>query len=273
MGNFRKNTRKAGLARGSIDKAQNQLLKGMKKDIDNLKSVIEPKYTYQVVSDLQAASFDGSTTAGRQAQIYAIDIGAIVGTGDSNNRVGDQVTMKHLDLSYRINLNTPRSTEFVPPQVTTRVMMFWDNQPTAVNAAGAVTTNPAFWPEILQLCAAGTTTADQKAQIMMSEKDWDQRKRFSIIYDKTHTLCSNLNSVPSAISTGANGPRGTTACVRFSKNYKGQKIRYINGGTLPQNRALYLAYLSDVPPAAGTPVISPSKPQIHLQTRVIYDDA
>lgn len=272
MGNFRKNKRKAALARGSVDKAQNALLKGMKKQLDDLKNVIEPKYGYQVISDIQVNSYDGSTTASRQDQIYEIDIGSVQGTGDTN-RIGDQVTFKHLDLHYRINLNTPRSSEFVPSQYTTRVMMFWDNQPSSVTTAGLNQTNPVYWPQLLQLCVTGTTTSDQKALIMMSEKDWDQRKRFSIIYDKTHTLSSNLNSVPSAISTGANGPRGTTSCVSFSKNYKGQKIRYTNAGTLPVNRKLYLAYLSDVPPPSATPAIGPSKPQIQIQTRVIYEDA
>lgn len=271
---FRKNKKKAGLARGSVDKAQNELLKGMKKQLDELKDTVEPKYGYQVFSDIQANSYDGSTTTSRQAQIYDIDIGTIQGTTDTN-RIGDQVTFKHIDMSYRINLRTPRSTEFVPPQVTTRVMLFWDNQPSSVTTAGLNATNPVYWPQLLQLCTSGTTTADQKALIMMSEKDWDQRKRFSIIYDKTHTLSSNLNSLPSAISTGANGPRGTTSCVRFSKNYKGQKIRYTNAGTLPSNRKLYMAYLSDVPPpSSGTPpLVTPSMPEIHLQTRVIYEDA
>jgi len=191
-------------------------MRDMKKDIDELKSSVETKYTYGVISDY-VASYSGATTQTREAQIYEAAIGENQGTSDNNQRIGDQVTLKHIDMKYRIHLATPRSTEFVDPQVTVRVLMFWDNQPTAITTAGGVATNPVFWPQILHLCNVGNTTNDQKQLVMLSEKDWDQRKRFSIIYDKTHTLATGLNSLPSAISTGAAGPRGTTGCVSFYK--------------------------------------------------------
>lgn len=272
MTKYRKNQKTASMARSRVDKAQNNLLKGLKKKVDALEADIESKYGYQVISDLME-SYDGTTVSGRQLQIYSIDIGENQGTGDNNQRIGDQVTLKHIDLHYRIHLIKPRTTEFVPEQVTSRVMMFWDNQPSTVSTAGVVGVNPVYWPQVLQLCDVDTvaTTDDMKQLIMMSEKDWDQRKRFSIIYDKTHTLSSNLNSIPSTISTGGNGPRSTTSCVSFSKNYKGQRIRYVNSGQLPQNRRLYYAFLSDVGNTTGG--VSASRPSMHLQTRVIYDDA
>lgn len=274
MGNFRKNVKKASMARGKVDKAQNQLLKGMKKDIDELKSTVEAKYGYQIISDY-VASFDGSTEPLRSAQIYTVDIGSVQGTSDNNNRIGDQVTLKHIDLDYRINLLPPRSTEYIPPQTTVRVFMFWDNQPISTSLAGAPVYNPVYWTDLLQLANPGTTTGDQKQLLMLSKKKWDQGKRFSVIYDKTHTLASNQNALVSATSTGGNGPRCTTSVVSFSKNYQSQKIRYIAGGTIPQNRRLYYGFLSDIGISLGTApnVITAARPIIQLQTRVIYDDA
>jgi hypothetical protein len=272
---YAKQKRKAGMATKKVDKAQNALLKDMKKDIDELKSVIETKYNYQVESD-NVDSYDGSTPAGRKAQITAVAIGETQGLSDQD-RIGDQVTLKHIDMHYKINLATPRTTEFVDPSATVRVILFWDNQPTAVTTAGAMTVNPVYWPQMLQLCDSTLPTNDVKKLIMMSEKDWDQKKRFSFIYDKTHTLASGLNSIPSSISTGATGARGTTGCVTFRKNYKGQKIRYVAGGLLPQNRQLYFAFLSDVsgvlpaPPAPATQ--TPQRPIIDLQIRCLYEDA
>lgn len=272
MGNFRRNKRTAQQARGSVDKAQNQLIKGMKKDIDELKSGIETKYSYQVVSSVGVMSFDGSTDASRQAGIYPIGIGDTQGTSDSNQRIGDKVSLKHIDFNYRLNLSPAiLDSSFTVQQTSVRVLMFWDNQPTAIDTAGAPAVNPVYWTNLLHTAVPGATSNAQKIQDLMSEKDWDQRKRFSIIYDKFHTLIPTVATIPIVIGQG---PRSGTAVVKFSKNYKGQSIRYIASGTLAQNRQLYIGLLSDSPnPIAGPPLQKPALGVASFAVRSLYDDA
>lgn len=272
MPNFRRNKRTANTARGRVDKAQNQLLKGMKKDIDELKSGVETKYSYQVISSVSVNSFDGSTDATRQQGIYAIGIGDTQGVADSNQRIGDKVSLKHIDFNYRLNL-TPAilTSTFTVQQTSVRVVMFWDNQPTAINSSGAPVVNPVYWTNLLHTAVPGTTSNAQKIQDLMSEKDWDQRKRFSIIYNKYHTLIPTIATIPVVIGQG---PRAGTSIVQTSKNYKGQSIRYIAGGTLAQNRQLYVALLSDSPnQIAGPPVTKPALAVCSFAVRSLYDDA
>lgn len=265
---FRKNQKRASKATKSVDKAQNELLKGMKKSIDELKADVETKYVYQIISD-QISSYDGTTDATRQDQIITVPIGDTQGLTDQT-RVGDEVTLKHIDFNYRVTLNPPVGSQFIPPQTTVRILLFWDNQPTAVTAAGATGTNPVYWNNMLQLAITGATNNDQKQLIMMSEKNWDNRKRYSIFYDQTHTLCPNQLVI--GVGSG-NGPRGTTGCIRFNKNYNGRKIRYINGGRIPQNRRLYMAYLSDCSNDVGSLPAVCARPTIQAQIRCLYDDA
>lgn len=272
MGNFRKNKRTASTARGRVDKAQNQLLKGMKRDIDELKSSIETKYSYQIISSVGIQSYDGSNDTTRQQGIYAIGIGDTQGVTDSNQRIGDKVSLKHIDFNYRLNLDPAiLQASFTVAQTTVRVMMFWDNQPTAIDSTGAMVTNPVYWNTLLHTCVPGTTLNPQKIQDLMSEKDWDQRKRFSIIYNKYHTLIPTVATVPVVIGQG---PRSGTSVVQYSKNYKGQSIRYVSSGTKAQNRQLYVAFLSDSPNAIpGPPVQKPALAIGSFAVRTLYEDA
>ncbi len=266
MGTFRKNQKKAAKATKSVDKAQNELMKRMNKKLNELETAVETKYGVTVGND-QVASYDGTSSTTRANQIYAIDIGEVQGTSDIE-RVGDQVTFKHIDFKYRLSLPFLRNTEHSQPCVTCRVMLFWDSQPSAVSTTGGTLVNPVYWPELLINADLGATTDDEKVQVILSEKDWDQRKRFQIIYDKTHTLSTNGN----AGSLGL-GPRACTGVNSFSKTYVGQKIRYIAGTSVVQNRKLYMAYLSDATNDQGTsPATIARRPIIDYTHRVLYDD-
>ncbi len=274
MGNFRKNKRRASKATKSVDKAQNELMKSMKKKLDEISDTIEAKYGMTTNAG-PVASYDGGTAASRQAQIVPISIGAQQGLTDQQ-RVGDQVSFKHLDLNYRLNLPFLRTTEFGPDITSVRVFMFWDNQPSAISTAGGNVTNQVYWPEILQSVdvVSNTSNAD-KTQFILSEKNWDTRKRFSIIYDKTHTLSANQTQYQTPTTTGL-GARSATSVVKFSKSYVNQKIRYVNGGIIPQNRKLYFGYMSDsqnpISDQAGGQLTS-RNPFIDYNIRVIYEDA
>jgi len=263
---FRKNVKKAAKATSSVDKAQNELMKRMNKKLDELETAVETKYGVVYGND-EMASYDGSTVLTRADQIFAIEIGANQGVSDIE-RIGDQVTFKHLDFSYRISLPFLRNTEHSQPCISTRVLLFWDSQPSAISTAGGTVVNPVYWPQLLMSCDTGVTTDDEKTDAILSTKDWDQRKRFQIIYDKTHTLSTNGN-----IGALGLGPRACTGVNHFSKTYVGQKIRYVNGGTIVQNRQLYLAYLSDATIATTvSPATIARRPIIDYATRVLYDD-
>lgn len=273
MGNFRKNKKRASKATKSVDKAQNELMKSMKKQIDELSTTVETKYQITYNSK-RVGSYDGTTTASRQAQIVGIPIGVNQGLQDIE-RVGDQVTFKHLDLSYRVDLPFLRATEFGPDITSCRIMMFWDNQPSTVSTAGAIQTNQVYWPQLLQTAGVGASDNNAKTQLMLSQKDWDNRKRFNIIYDKKHTLSTTSTQYQTPQTTGL-GSRSATGVVSFSKSYVGQRIRYVNGGTIPQNRRLYFAFMSDAQldisdQSGGT--LSSRQPNIDYNIRVLYDDA
>ncbi len=274
MGNFRKNKKRAARATKSVDKAQNELMKSMKKKLDEISDTIETKYGMTTNAG-SVASYDGGTTASRQDQIVPISIGASQGTTDLE-RIGDQVTFKHVDLNYRLNLPFLRASEFGPDITSVRVFMFWDNQPSAVSTAGGNVTNQVYWPEVLQSVLVGSNTSNaDKTQFILSEKNWDTRKRFSIIYDKTHTLSSTSTQYQTPQTTGL-GARSSTGIVRFSKSYVNQRIRYVNGGAIPQNRKLYFGYMSDaqnsIPDQSGGTLTS-RMPFIDYNIRVLYEDA
>jgi len=111
----------------------------------------------------------------------------------------------------------------------------------------------------------------------LSERDWDNRKRFSIIHDKTHTLSASYSpgqATGGSVSDGGLGPRSCTGIVRFSKNYVGQKIRYMVGGSTVQNRKLYYcAFSSSSAPTTATPPQFAKVVEMRMQNRVIYTDA
>lgn len=274
MGNFRKNKKRASKATKSVDKAQNELMKEMKKKLDEISDTIETKYG-MTTNAFPVESYDGGTAASRQAQMIPISIGAQQGLTDLE-RIGDQVTFKHLDLNYRLNLPFLRSSEYGPDITSVRVFLLWDNQPSAVSTAGGNVTNQAYWPQILQSVdsVANTSNAD-KVQFILSEKNWDTRKRFSIIYDKTHTLSSTSTQYQTPQTTGL-GARSSTGIVRFSKSYVNQRIRYVNGGSIPQNRKLYFGFMSDAPnpisDQSGGQLTS-RMPFIDYNIRVLYEDA
>jgi hypothetical protein len=264
MGNFRKNVKKASMARGSVDKAQNQLMKRMNKKLNELETTVETKYNIKVGHDAML-SYDGSTALTRTNQIEAIEIGTTQGTGDFNQRVGDQVTFKHIDFEYRINLPFLRTLEVGQACTSVRVMLFWDSSPSAISTAGALQVNPVYWPQLMQNAPLGVSTNIQKTQVILSQKDWDNRKRFQVVYDKTHTL-----SPSNDIAQVGLGARSCTGVNSFSKTYKGQTIRYVGGGSNVQNRQLYLAYLSDSGIDQGTSSVR--LPFIDYNIRVLYDD-
>lgn len=270
MGNFRKNVKRAGKATKSVDKAQNALMKQMKQKLDELESTVETKYSI-TNGIIECFSYDGSSAATRERNILEVRMGEAQGMGDQNQRIGDQITLKHIDFDYRLELTRPTATEAQPDQTTTRIILFWDNQPSAVSTGGGTVQNPVEYPQIFQSAIAGVTSDAIKYDMILTQKDWDNRKRFSIIYDKTHTLCPNTNSTASAGLSGLLGPRSCTGKNKVNKNYKKQKIRFVSGGDIVVNRKLYFAAFSDISNDVDDDAYS--RPQLFYNLRALYEDA
>ena len=267
MGNFRKNAKRASKATKSVDKAQNALMKQMKQKLDELESTVETKYSITSGS-VTVPSYDGSSAASRAFNIREVRMGEAQGLGDQNQRVGDQITLKHIDFDYRVELNresTEPGVSLIADQTTCRVVLFWDNQPAAVSAGGGTVQNIVEYPQLFQSATAGATSDAIKYDMMLTQKDWDNRKRFSIIYDKTHTLCPNTSQ------SFVMGPRSCTGKIKVNKNYKKQKIRFVAGGDIVVNRKLYFCVLSDTPlPQSGDSYVPPT---LFFNIRALYEDA
>lgn len=272
-----KSTRtKASMATKSVDKAQNKMIKSLSKRMRELESDVESKYNVSRAI-VRLSGYDGSTVISRALNIISIPIAPNTGVNDFAQRIGDIVTLKHIDFTYALNLPYTPANTYTEPFTTCRVIVFWDNQPISISSSGANTTNPVYWPQLLQDAIPGTTNDNDRALMPLSERDWDNRKRFSVIHDKTHTLSANYSpgqASSGSIVDGGLGPRACTGVIRFSKNYVGQRIRYIAGGPTIQNRRLYYAALSSgASPTTGTVPTFAKSVNMRMCNRVIYTDA
>lgn len=273
MGNFRKNIKRAGKATKSVDKAQNALMKQMKQKLDELESTVETKYSITNGSTT-VYHYEGTDSETRVRNIKEIRMGESQGLGDSNQRIGDQITLKHVDFDYRIELNRESANpaeSLIADQTTIRVCLFWDNQPSAVSAAGGTVQNLVEYPQIFQSAVSGAFTNAIGYDMMLTQKDWDNRKRFSIIYDKTHTLCPNTYSTSAGGLSGTLGARSCTGKIKVNKNYKKQKIRFVAGGDTVVNRKLYFLCISDIPGENVADEYIP--PTLYYNARALYEDA
>lgn len=272
----KKAKQKASQARGSVDKAQNKIIKSMEKRLKELESDVESKYNVDRAL-IKLTGYDGSTAISRSNNITEIPIAPAVGVNDFAQRVGDQVTLKHIDFSYALNYPYTAANTYTEPYVTCRVIVFWDNQPIMITSAGAAAANPVYYPQLLQNAISGATADADRKLMPLSERDWDNRKRFSIIHDKTHTLSASYSpgqATGGSVTDGGLGPRSCTGIIRMSKNYVGQKIRYLVGGGIVQNRKLYFcAFSSGSAPTTATPPQFAKVVEMRMQNRVIYTDA
>jgi len=244
-------------ARSKEDVAQNVLLNNLDKRLSNMEQSIEKKYSYVAATRDAISPWDPTTTIGRQVNIGQVQIGTLQGTSDFNNRIGDVLSVKNIQLKYNVGVEGSASGN--PAQANNRicVIMFWDTDPVQTGVGGVNVVNTPEWNQMLQ--AMSVTIPSPGEEAILSFKDHDNGKRFQFLHDEVHTLC------PLEGTNG--GSRSATNCTKFYKSYKvGKKLRYVGGGKQPVNRALYIAYLSDT--QAGLPL-----PYISYQINVLYEDA
>lgn len=251
-------------ARSTQDRAQNKMLKELAKDVSELKASVEKKYSYLANEGISIQSWDPSTSTSRSQNIFPIRIGSTQGTLDIDNRVGDIVNVKSIDFRYVLQLaNGAAATADSYNRV--RVVLFWDTDPVQTNASGSYITDSPEWNLMFQ-----TPSLISGAGIPMvcyAPKDHDTGKRFQLLHDKTHTLCSNLNSnLSTATGSKGLGPRSASGVEYVNKHYKvGRKLQYKGGGTIPINRMLYIGFISD-----SLNVVNPSA---DFTIKCLYEDA
>lgn len=257
--------RKAKNARGSVDKAQSALIMENNKRISALEESVEKKYNYAWGTELGVAGFDPAL---RSKGITAVRIGTNQGVSDVDSRVGDMVNVKNILFKYNLQIANGAST---PAQAVNRVrvILFWDNDCVMPNAAGSYVVNTPEWQQILQ--SIRITSGADDPSVALSPYDHDKRNRFNFLYDELHTLCpinnGNTTGGAGASSILGLGSRSATNSNTFAHSYKqGRKLRYTGGGLIPNNRQLYLAWISDI--QVGFP-----QPQINYSIKTLYEDA
>ncbi len=236
MGRIKRSKRNANKARGSVDKAQNVLMRSMDTRIKSLESVVEKKYSY-TQSELEGIrGWNPTSQATRSDQMLNLQVGTSQNVTDNNGRIGDVITVKSLDFRYSLGIEGSASGNPGQPVTKVRVFCFWDNEPVLTSTGGTYQVNPPEWQQLLQ--GIQLTTPANTSLFACSPKDHDTGKRFTVIHDEVHTL---------APLEGTNGgSRSATNLTKMYKSYKlGKKLRYAGGGSMPINRALYIAFLSD----------------------------
>jgi len=244
-------------ARSKEDVAQNVLINNLDKRLSNMEQSIEKKYSYSTVNRQAIQPWDPTTAIGRQVNITQLRVGTTQGIKDFDQRVGDVLSVKNIQLKYNVGVEGSASGNPAQANNRIRVIMFWDTDPVQTSTAGVNVVNTPEWPQMLQSMAITVPAPGEEA--ILSFKDHDNGRRFQFLHDEVHTLC------PLEGTNG--GSRSGTNCTKFYKSYKiGKKLRYVGAGTQPVNRALYIAYISDT--EAGLPL-----PYISYQINVLYEDA
>ena len=235
----KRTARNAKQARGKVDKAQTKMILDNKRAIEEMKGNTELKYNIYSNYGVGVSFPSLDNVSGRRTNIIPITIGAVVGTGDTD-RIGDKVALKTIQLRYALNLENG-AVASADEYNRVRVLMFWDTMPYEVASvsAGQVALNYPEWQMLLQSIKVGELNPPELA--VLSTKDHDMKNRFQFIYDEVHTLTSNGNT-SNNIGLGA---RSVTNIVKNFKKYQGRLISYRGGGSVPMNRQLYLAFISD----------------------------
>ena len=236
----------------AIDAKQNKMIKRIYKTIETKYQVKEGENN--ITNDL----IDTGSTPPNQwnQQLVKLWTGISQGDADNNERIGDTIDVSSVQLKYDIEhdpTDISDSTAFV------RVVLFIDNDPVYAKSAiytppgpasPQVEENPVGWSQLffapLQNDATPMTT------LAYRQRDIMKSKRFTMLYDRKHTLVQNTSR--------------QCVNVHLTKLFKnGLNLQYLAAGTQPINKQLYIGYLSNHP--------LKSAPVITYQTQTLYKDA
>lgn len=173
----------------------------------------------------------------------------VIGEGDEiNQRVGRQISIKHLNLKFDVrwvpqanNLPSPAQ-----PNVRVRVLLFWDKN------TGSPTSIPVG--DLLD----GLTSSSKSGDAIYAPINWNNRKRFKIIMDKIYHIPQiTWQNTPTNPVAGYNTVAASPASMIVKKKYikLNRKIYYKDNGntvTSGYRNGLWLyAFAEDSDVAAG----------------------
>lgn len=230
----------------------------LSKRVSRLEQAKEKKYGYvSFATDVTNTISDGAATPTLSAQIKPLDIFGVNQGETDQKRIGDMVEAKRLQFNYTLQPHTGSTTETSLLPQWVRVILFWSLDPTKTiedSATGKpqVQANTVSWSHLLQ--AATNDSLGTNCMNSFRQNDIKLAKNYAFVYDKVHSITP---------LTARN-----TVKVMFNKTYKALKVHYLAGGTLPINRRLYVAFVSNVT-GVGAAAIPPS---LEYQCKGIYTD-
>lgn len=158
------------------------------------------------------------------------------GLGDNSSRVGDKVKLtKYFDFNYCIRADTTGTIA----HMCRIIILQWHDMVATFNASNVLQDN---------------TIGDRS---VLSPYSHDEKNRFTILYDKTHTVGLGLNTVDSG---------GLPTVIHRHKRIKVKKpqIQFLNAGTVYKNNQIYICAFSNV---------STYAPNLSYQAKFTYTDA
>lgn len=234
------------------DRQQNRVLRRLTRSIET---------KYQVKRGEINATNDLIEVAGTPANMWSKGLYKLwtqISQGDTDNgeRIGDKIDVTSIQFKYKLNHDP---SDIADSTASVRVVMFIDNDPVYAKAAlytppapgnPQVEENPVGWTQLLfaplQADATPMTTLDFR------QRDIMKSKRFTMLYDQTHTLIQNTTK--------------QTAEVKLTKMFKnGKNLQFLAAGTQPINGQLYFGVFSNHP-LASCPIMT-------YQCQTLYKDA
>lgn len=236
----------------AVDRSQNRQLRRLNKSIETKYAV--RRQEVNVTNDLIEPS--GTPANMWSKGLYKQWIGISQGDADNGERIGDKLDVTSIQFKYTIEHDP---TDVADSSAHVRVCMFLDNDPVYAKAAlyvppapgqPQIEENPVGWSQLLfqplQGDATPATTLDFR------QRDIMKSKRFTMLYDKVHTLIQNTTKQVAAVNL----------CKKFMN---GKTLQFLAAGTQPINSQLYIGVFSNHPLA--------SAPIMTYTIQTLYKDA
>lgn len=214
--NKKARAQQAGAIR-SLRKQEYPFVQGTKKDMIQDKQIVSLKKKVKKLEHSEELKYNNLTNSltaiSTTANIYSL---SAIGQGDDyNQRVGEELTAKYLNVKMRIRHFANANADVV------RVIIFWDKQ---VNGVGPVAFTSASAVDAL-------LDDTNVGQVCYAQPNYRTKHRYTILYDKLHIMNPD--------SSGVN----LTKAFKFNTNLGGAKQKFSDSGatyTSQVSRGLFL---------------------------------
>lgn len=233
------------------------------RQVRRIRNMVETK---QYTSTIQSASLSqpSNPAVGQPPCCWYVPQ---VGEGDDyNQRTGKKITAKTLHLNFYTAIKPPTvapTGNIMPqPHVRVRVMLFWDRN---VNNSGTYAIG-----DLLE----GVTSTMEATDYIMAPLNWNNRKRFRMLMDKTFVLTTNWSSDAATQTSGYTNQDYTTSMIKFKKTHfkLNKNIQFSGQSDQPSScvrNSLWFVVFSDSGNRAGT---TPTAVDLKFQYRMTFQD-